>query len=314
MQTASLVVQSIIDFIKGGSPLNYTSTVRACSHLDHLSTQLNRLFTSVAILHSLIPPPIRPCQGFAELVLVLLSCNIQDIILSGLRLLRNIVLTCPEEDRFDFLETGFITLIPSTFYHNNLRLRTDILDLWLGIVCSFLSYGTHHRARSISQTKRITISEVRQAVYLRLVQPLSAFWTFLFNTKSRFVRDTEIRFLPALLCSLLQISPSHAQTTQFVFSVPVCFTLTSRFVWMEQSHSKVELIDGLKFTIREWASGCNEERQQGKNIMFALREEGIADEIELQTHFVGFDYGVMKNIYTAAYLLLLLGGNTPFLI
>ncbi|KAK2962920.1 hypothetical protein BLNAU_1943 [Blattamonas nauphoetae] len=120
----------------------------------------------------------------------------------------------------------------------------------------------------------------RELVFRKVIHPSSPYLAFLCRNRYLLEAASFPRGYVALFSRLLQISPYHRPTLEFVLSSPVVTTVLSFLSFVDESHSSWLLLIICAPSLREWQKDGAEVVQCGKRMINALIREGMADTLE----------------------------------
>ncbi|KAK2946205.1 hypothetical protein BLNAU_18881 [Blattamonas nauphoetae] len=122
IRQASPLFLSLVAFVREGNNLDHKATRKACALLDKITPEDYREQAIKATFTKLVPTPDRSSSGLANSLALLLASSNEKLVESTLIFLRQILSVTPEPVLFNFIQSGFFTLLPQTFYEQELHL------------------------------------------------------------------------------------------------------------------------------------------------------------------------------------------------
>ncbi|KAK2942930.1 hypothetical protein BLNAU_22141 [Blattamonas nauphoetae] len=187
---ASLSFQSLVDFIKEGHDLNYRATTQACTLLEGISPHYDSEFTSEQVLSELVPTPDGSCSGFTQSIVLLLTSSNEELVNASISLLAGILYRSRTPCRFDFLASGFFSLLPKAFYEQEMHLSDKHGSFLMDTAMWFLFCSRPETSRTICQSKRISTSTFQQTFINKFFHPIEPFLNFVCRNR-RDITDSE---------------------------------------------------------------------------------------------------------------------------
>ncbi|KAK2957974.1 hypothetical protein BLNAU_7150 [Blattamonas nauphoetae] len=303
---ASSVFLSFTEFISKGGVLDDAGTERMCQFLKRITVKSGSTFNSEQILHELVPTPDGSCEGFSQRMVPLLTCLNTKIVLSVLHFFVSTLVPNVPLRKYQFIETRFFTRLPQPFLENDVHLTSQHDSSFMTLVRRCLECASPTSVADLFFWKQVTPSIIRQTVFDSVVKPLRPFWTFVCQNWQRITDHQIMDDYPHLLGALIQISPFHEETAQFVLSSQICETSMSCLGYFELSNFGYILVNEIICGMENWNKEDQAVRQRGQTILVKMKEEGLTDLLELQIRLR------LTRTNIAAQLIHMLGGNCPF--
>ncbi|KAK2945714.1 hypothetical protein BLNAU_19384 [Blattamonas nauphoetae] len=312
-QEASSFFWALANFYAIGNSLDEAGTERFCSFLEIIKPRFKSLFTSEQILTELVPLRDRSCQGFAECLVPLLICPNQQIVFSTLDFFQETIYTSSPQLHYAFVRTGFFTLLPPAFYEQAHHVLPRPVLLFADILNRCLDFVSPFEIDEISQACGVTQYAIRHDAFINVVQPLAPLLKSFSRNKLQFVDNNSSRHLPSLLNTLIQLSPFHSPTANFVLSSPICFLITSSLVFFESNKLQSEFLTAITNSVSEWPRLKPNQRQSSKGLLSQLKAEGLFDILSLYPIHTTSSQDVQDSVLFSAKLIGLLGGNSALI-
>ncbi|KAK2942556.1 putative D-isomer specific 2-hydroxyacid dehydrogenase, NAD binding domain containing protein [Blattamonas nauphoetae] len=276
---ASRSYLSLVDFIKEGNKLSDKGTRQACALLHRIENPFSRPLTAEQLFSQLVPTRDGSCSGFTNSMITLLTSSNEELIQSTLSLLSHVVgMFDLGPINFDFLASGFFSLLPQAFYEQDMHLSN----------------------RRVCQPRHISKSTYQRTFMDKFFHPIEPFLDFVCRNR-RDIADSDYTWtFSYLLESIVDYSTFQVQMTQFLLSSLLALTLTDFLLFIETDKSVGSLLWGLKNVFREWKREHPAVRKRGQQILSKLREEGISDEFELYLQNSRFTFFQDEYIFIGA--------------
>ncbi|KAK2950642.1 hypothetical protein BLNAU_14448 [Blattamonas nauphoetae] len=312
VEDALISILSLVDFIKDGHNLNDIATQQACHLLDIITHGARNNFSGDGHIGKHVPTLVGSCSGFTESMIPLLTSSNEDIVRSALRLLAQTVTWGSKQTRFAFLETGFFTLLPRTFYEQEVHLMPSSKLFLMDIVHRFLWDSHPDYAHEILQSGQLSIDVVQQTFLNKFIHPIKPFLEYICRHRRRIPDSRKHRRFPELLAKILELSLLLEEMMQFVLSSSFFVAFTDCLHFYETNRSTSHLLQSVVDPLSDWWKDCPVFQKRRQRIVAKLCEEGVSDEIELHMRCEGYDECEHDDVFLGAVLIGLWGGNTPF--
>ncbi|KAK2950645.1 hypothetical protein BLNAU_14451 [Blattamonas nauphoetae] len=310
VKQASLPFSSLVDFIKKGNILNSKGTEQACGLLQRIVS----VCSVKQILFVLIPTPDHSCSGFTQSIVPLLTSSNEELVKASLSLLQTVAInfsvptTC-----FDILATGLLTLLPQSFYKQEIHLFAQHRMYLMRIVISFMSCVSPSSTRVIFQNRQVSADSFKPIFIDNFLHPIQPFLEFISRNRRRITDSGDSHHFSQLLGSLIEYAPFLEEMTQFVLSSSLLMTWTDSLHFIETDVLTSDLLWFLKDGFLTWKMNAPAVQQRGQQILSKLRAEGLSDEIELHVRCTRFDFSEMWYVFLGAQLIHYLDANAPYL-
>ncbi|KAK2947060.1 hypothetical protein BLNAU_17983 [Blattamonas nauphoetae] len=279
---ASPLFISLVEFVKAGNTLDDASTSNACAVLRSMISDSLSPLSDKPVLFDLVPQSPRSCSGFAESMIVLLTCPSTNLVLSSLSLLREVVRCHYSDDCLSLIETGFFARLPQSFFLQNLHLMAQPRLFAVDVVYRCAMCLLPINVQFITRTRNLSIASVRRITFQKLVQPLQPFLEYVCSNRHTIGDCEDSRPFMKLLGIKIRVAHCFEAMTAFVLSssVPVAFADTFVNCRSEQAFT---LLLNLFESVEEWKNEDAAVQKRGERILTRLCEEGVWDDVEVHT-------------------------------
>ncbi|KAK2942551.1 hypothetical protein BLNAU_22538 [Blattamonas nauphoetae] len=302
---------SLVYFIKGGNKLGFIATNQACALLKQINPKFRARITFNNLLFELVPTPDGSCSGFADSLLLFLASTNTKLVQSTLSLLVDLMFFV-EPTHVPLLETGFFALLPQSFYEQEVHLSSKH-DLYLmQIVRGFVDLSDPNLSEDICRANHISMDSFHQTFIDKFFHPIQPFLEYACRNRRTIYKNGHHNRFQSLLESILTLSPSLEEMTQFVLSSSIPIAYTDYLHLVEHISQIHQFYETLASITARWDRSEDRPRRR-QQIAVKLREEGVSDEIELNIRSSLYDFYEDRVVFFGARLLHKLGANAPFL-
>ncbi|KAK2944751.1 hypothetical protein BLNAU_20337 [Blattamonas nauphoetae] len=310
MKAASPPFLSLVGFIKEGNHLDEKETKHACALLEGIKPQNQNGFTSEDVLFKLVPSSDGSCSGFTESIIPLLTSSNEELLNSTLSLLNHIVFLVAPTSFFDFLATGFFTLLPQTFYQQKMLLLAKSSFYMVSIMCNILICSDPRIIPQICKDRQISMDTFKETFLDNFFHPIEPFLEFIYANLRRIPDSIKSIHFPKFLGKIVQCSPFLEQMTQYALSSsPLALTCINYLEFFEtdalRNRLLLEMNDGL--THLKIANPAIQKR--GQRVVVKLCEDGFSDEMEAHFRCEEYDFGHQYCSSLGKWVIDELGGN-----
>ncbi|KAK2950643.1 hypothetical protein BLNAU_14449 [Blattamonas nauphoetae] len=247
-----------------------------------------------------------------ESLVSLLNCSNKDLVQTTLYCLSGI---CCDLDRFvlfDFVEAELISLLPQEFFLQEMHLCIQPELSLMNTLIWFTRCVRPEHSREICDYRQLSMDTFNRIFTDKFFRPIKPFLDFVCHNRRRIADTWSSHRFPWLLGVIIGSSPFLEQMTLFVLSSPIVFAFMDSLIFFESDKMTHSLLQTFMDDIIHWQAEDPAVQQREKLIMAKLREEGLADEIELRFRFHWFDFGRGSEVFLGAQVMHCLGGNVPF--
>ncbi|KAK2960310.1 hypothetical protein BLNAU_4863 [Blattamonas nauphoetae] len=304
---------SLVAFVKEGNNLDENAASQAYEILDWLTPRRGSQFNGKQILFDLVPKPDGSCSGFIESVIPLLTSSDKKLVRLTLTLLRRSISFQHSSIQYKFIENGFFTRLPQTFYEQEMHLLAEPELILFAIVDQVVDCTSPIEAREICKFRQISMETFQNTLFDKFLRPIGPFLEFICINRRRIMHCKDSRIFWSFLNTIWENSFFLEEMTQFVLSSSFSLLLTDFLHFFETESS----IGSPLWKVWAGVRTCLEEdpavKKRGQLILVKLCAEGLHDEFEL--HIRCCDRIIFNNSYASLGPLLIhvLGGNIPFL-
>ncbi|KAK2962894.1 hypothetical protein BLNAU_1917 [Blattamonas nauphoetae] len=241
---------------------------------------------AVNFLHNLNGRDIQTADetlsDFSDSVCVLLSSPHSKIVVATLSFVSGSVSRANFKQRLNLLKTGLISKISAILQPHTLPFsgNADLNRYLFMILHELVRMAEAYAIQTLAITEPSDQHNHRELVFRKVIHPSSPYLAFLCRNRYLLEAASFPRGYVALFSRLLQISPYHRPTLEFVLSSPVVTTVLSFLSFVDESHSSWLLLIICAPSLREWQKHGAEVVQCGKRMINALIREGMADTLE----------------------------------
>ncbi|KAK2958369.1 hypothetical protein BLNAU_6639 [Blattamonas nauphoetae] len=219
---------------------------------------------------------------FVQSIGVLISSTSQVITTAAMKMLMTLSEWCSEETHLQLVKADLIPQLIGVL--NPLSLSpTEAVDIHISlnyILIDSISLATPNGLASLGIKDRNEQQAVYEMILQQVLAPSEQYISHLCVNHSSIVNGDLSNWFMVLLACLLQISPSHQPTMDFVLHMPVVLTIASSLTFFEVDESIYYFLLGMDKFQQEWNETRGEKRQMGKIVNRMLRMEGNEDVVE----------------------------------
>ncbi|KAK2947766.1 hypothetical protein BLNAU_17285 [Blattamonas nauphoetae] len=238
-------------------------------------------FSAYDVLLKLMPSPNGSCSNFAESLVLLLTSSNEELVQSTLSLLNEVVHQLFSSSSFDLIETGFFSLLPHSFYVQDLHLSPHLELPLTDIVGTFLCYLQPLIKSGICSQWQFSSESFNDTFINKFFNHVEPFLEFISSNRRRITDSEDSRPFPQILANLVEYSPNLEQMTLFVLSSSLSVSCTDCPVFFENDNLTADLVRNVVKGISEWRTEGPAVLKRGRLIQSKLRDEGFSDEVEL---------------------------------
>ncbi|KAK2946080.1 hypothetical protein BLNAU_18988 [Blattamonas nauphoetae] len=277
---ASILYSSLVARVKQESPFDEAVQDQAVDLLNMLEPKRNERKLADSIIKDLVPSSAGSPSDFIESILTLLSSPHSTVVEAALSFLYESMCNSSFFVRYRLMESDLISKLLATT-------QTDILPISIcrrvfrtlvNIVIYCLQLARPYLFCEFGLTEVPDAFTRREMIFPKVVIPLSQFVAFLISNRFFLNKDLTI-YVMALLGTLIEISPFHRPTLEFVVTSPIAFAFSSCLSTEFTPVLKNSLFCIYR-SLGDWKNKGPEVVQSGKRMMRALLSEGFEDTLE----------------------------------
>ncbi|KAK2958370.1 hypothetical protein BLNAU_6640 [Blattamonas nauphoetae] len=234
-------------------------------HMTAKSFDLNTCFSiqsAERFLSSLARNPDESLTQFVQSLVILLSSANKAIAPASMNMLNFVLASCSLKVRLALVKADLIPQLIISLHPLSLSF-TEADDIHIRLMIS-VTYSLWLATPDGLETFEIENDDDEQDVHETVLKQV--------------LIPSENQFMTLLAC-LLQISPSHQPTMEFLLQMPVFLTVPSFLTFFENGDSLWMFMDSMVDAQREWDRKRGEVRQMCMTVHQQLRMEGIEDSM-----------------------------------
>ncbi|KAK2955762.1 hypothetical protein BLNAU_9298 [Blattamonas nauphoetae] len=286
---ASPMFISLVDFVKEGNTLDDNVSVHACAFLDVITPDMFGKFEVKQILFELVPTHDGSCSGFTSSIVVLLTSSNERLVKVSMSLLSATLLFAHKTDIYAFLETGFFSLLPQTFYEQEIIPFSPQGLFLMDIIQGFMTFVTFSGAQQLNQKFQLSEDIVHLTFIDKCFRPIEPFLKAIFRDRRRIPDSEDSLDFSELFGSIVENSSFLEPMTEFVLSSSFTLAYTDSLHFFETQKVIHSLLQGLLSAFQQWFKNRQTVQKRGRQILTKLCEEGLSDETETLFKSVRFD-------------------------
>ncbi|KAK2950615.1 hypothetical protein BLNAU_14421 [Blattamonas nauphoetae] len=281
---------SLVDFIKEGNNLDDKATEQACVLLKRVALQMKDRASAERILFGLVPTRDGSCSRFTESIIPLLTSPNKELVKATLSFLDRLVLcSATSATRFDILEKGFFTLLPQSFYEQDIHLLANPELSLISIVRAFMNFLHAHPKMSVCKERHISLDTFDQTFKHNFLHPIQPFLDFVYTNRRCIVDSKDSENFAELLGDFFYFSKFVDELSQFVVTSSFAVAVTDTLIFFETNKLTRILLQNLIDSVKNWklANELNRSRDRRSDVrmrehpgLAKLRDEGVEDEME----------------------------------
>ncbi|KAK2958022.1 hypothetical protein BLNAU_6948 [Blattamonas nauphoetae] len=260
----STIYNSLVAFVKAGYPFDNALQDKAAQFLKSLEPRVCDTQQATKLVTDLVPSSSRSPSDFIESILTLVSSPYSIVVSSALKFQYQLAHAKSLKFKLHLVESDLITNILAIVQPHTLPITGNetIINQITKTDTEYLYLGSRSSLRTSSITSAADRWHCREMIFQKVILPSSQFLTFLISNRLLLNGDLFDSFI-ALLGKLLEISPFHGPTLEFVLASPVVMAFSSCLALVE---------------LNEWKN--SEVVQSGKRMTQALLSEDFESMLE----------------------------------
>ncbi|KAK2963566.1 hypothetical protein BLNAU_1609 [Blattamonas nauphoetae] len=271
---------------------------KATQFLKSLEPTWDEVELANKLVTDLVPSSTRSPSGFISMVTAALSFLRESTIISSTGF------------RYQLMESDLISKLIATVQPHTLPISGNetMIDSLNSIITSHLTLTLPSNLRELGITNTAITLHYREVFFQKVMVPSSQFVLFLISNR-HILNEDLIGSSMTLLLTLLEISPYHQSTLEFVLASPIVMFFSSCLSLVQQNSLLCALSIIIEFTLNEWKTEGAEVVQSGKRMMQALFSEGFEDTLEQKSIHHSHDFYGPQFVECYRSVLQLLGSN-----
>ncbi|KAK2953284.1 hypothetical protein BLNAU_11747 [Blattamonas nauphoetae] len=254
---------------------------KAQSFLSHLGPRWNDDKAADKIVAELVSTSPGSSAAFFDSVLVLLSSPHSMVAESAFTFLNSVLLSCSSAIRLLFVEVDFITNMFAIIQPHTLPIARNVgrIHSLIGLIKNSIKIASPLHLEKLGVTDEVNTFNHREIICQKAVIPSGQFVTFLIS--NRYLLDKWLfhQFME-LLCTLVDISPYHRPTLEFVLASPIVMAIPSRLSFYEDTRPVYDTLPLINNSFRLWGRREAEAVPSSKRMIQALVSEGFEDMLD----------------------------------
>ncbi|KAK2941766.1 hypothetical protein BLNAU_23314 [Blattamonas nauphoetae] len=263
----STIYNSLVALVKADYPFDNALQLRAVRFLKNVEPQWDAQ-VAAKLVTELVPSSAGSPTGFVESIVTLVSS--------------------PYSTVSDLVSKVLATVQPHTLPITG---NETIFDNLVWIVFDCLDLATPSSLSKLGLIAAIDQFNHREMIFHKVVLPSSQFFIFLISNRLILKGDLLHSFMD-LLTTLLEISPFHRPTLEYVLAYPIAMNFSSLLTLVEDDDPLWNTLDRINYSLEERNKEGAEVIQSGKRMTQALFSEGFEDTLEqIMKYDENGDYG-----------------------
>ncbi|KAK2949714.1 hypothetical protein BLNAU_15385 [Blattamonas nauphoetae] len=277
----SRIYFSLVDLVKAEYPFDDALQDKAVRFLWNLIPDQYVEDVAATIIEDFLPSSSGSVSGFVESILTLLLSAHSKVVSATLSLLSFTIRYSSAGSQLPLVVSDLVanTLTTVQPHTQSILGNETVIDHLLGIIRSSVDLADASSLAELAVTSAIDKFNHREMIFQKVYLPSSQFVTFLISNRYILNRDL-FHSLVDLLNTLLQISPFHLPTLEFVLASPIVMTLSSCLPSVENDECLWRTLLNIINSQFQWKNEGREVVQSGKRMIQALISEGFESFIE----------------------------------
>ncbi|KAK2944798.1 hypothetical protein BLNAU_20271 [Blattamonas nauphoetae] len=286
-------------------PFDNTLQDRAAIFLKSLEPKWNDDDQADILVTDLVPSSAEALSGFVDSILTLLSSPHSTVAAAALSFLNGTTAKSSPAILTNLVEADLVSNVLATVQPHTLPISENerSIILLIEIINTFVC--------DLGITAAVDTFNHREMILQKVVIPSSQFVTFLISNRNVLRGDLFRPFL-SVLHTLIETSPFHRPTLEFVLRSPIVVAYLRSLSSIEQSNNLWYSLHLLNFSLEEWKTEDPEVSESVKRMMQALISEDFEDTLEqmlMHNKSEDYDYGVVNKCHSISQWL---GWNVKF--
>ncbi|KAK2950652.1 hypothetical protein BLNAU_14323 [Blattamonas nauphoetae] len=289
----AVAFRSLVQIVKFQPALAASLEVKAVTFIESLITDTDHY--PDAFLNCVGRTTGDSLTDFIQSILVLVSSATHFIPTSAMRMLTHLLQNCPKRIRLALVKADLIPQFINTLNPQTLSFVTaeNIHMCLIYCITCFLWLATPRGLEDLGIEDHDGQLAVHETVLKQVLAPSEKYVCHLFLNRLSIVDARLSDCFLTLLARLLETSPRHQPTLDFVVRMPVFLTIPGYPIFIEKENSIADLLNLMIKLQQKWDKTKGKERQMWKTIPRMLKMEGFDDVSEaiVKRHKGGFTGG-----------------------
>ncbi|KAK2943265.1 hypothetical protein BLNAU_21837 [Blattamonas nauphoetae] len=276
----AVVFQSLIATLKSTPAFDASLEGKAVNFLE--SVEPNGRQSADAFLRSIASISDGSLTDFVRSIVVLVSSASQGITLSAMKIVPSLLFWSAADLKLALIEADLIPQIVKNINLQSLSFE-EAEDIHINVMKSITNSLWLTTPYSLSQLEIEDDNEqqvVHKTIFEQVLVPSEKYLCHLCMNRTSIIDGDQSYEFMRLLSHLLEISPYHQPTIDFVLPMPVVLSSASCLTFFEHDASIWTFLYLLNKSQREWNAKREAVQQMGRTVHRMLRMEGIDDVIE----------------------------------
>ncbi|KAK2950179.1 hypothetical protein BLNAU_14865 [Blattamonas nauphoetae] len=307
----SRLYDSLVALVKAEYPFDDSLQDKAAKFLKSLEPEWGDEDQANQLVTDLVPSSAGSHAGFISSIVILLSSPHSTLKAAALSFIQKTAGISKMRVLWSLLESDLVSNVFAAVQPHTLPISGNerIIECLLRIVNYAAILVSPSYLFVLGVTTAVEQYDRREMIFRKVVIPSSQFLTFLIS--NRHVLDEELfHSLMYPLNTLLQLSPFHRPTLEFVLASPIAITFSNCLSFFEDDDHIETSLKNINDSHGKWKTEGAEVFQSGKLMMQALFPEGFEDTLEqmMKHDRTGFR-GVYAAVHRSRAISTILGSN-----
>ncbi|KAK2948688.1 hypothetical protein BLNAU_16326 [Blattamonas nauphoetae] len=279
-QEKAVVFRSLVATLKSQHALDALLEAKAVKFLESVDPPTQ--YSAAAFLRRLASSSDDYSTNFVQSIEALLSSASQVITTATMQMIKSLIVCGHSKVQLSLVQANLIPQLIVTLNPLSLSFAktVNIHKCLMIIIALYFWYATPHNLIQLGIEDDNEQQAVHETVWKQFITPSEKYiWHLCVNRFSIVDRSQSESFL-TLLTKILEISPYHQQTMDFVLNMPVILTIPSCLTFFGRDFSIWNFLNDLNTVLRDWNREGGEVQLMGKTILRMLRMEGFEDVME----------------------------------
>ncbi|KAK2960008.1 hypothetical protein BLNAU_4891 [Blattamonas nauphoetae] len=277
----SRIYCSLVALVKAEYAFDNALQDKAAQFLQSLELKWDEKEKAAKLVTDLVPSSAGSPSDFVDSILTLLSSPHSKVTKAALSFLSATIDASPDEIRSHLVKSDLISNLLATVQPHTLPItgNEEIFDKLNWVIIECLNLADHFSLSQLDITDAVGKYNHCEMIFQKVVIPSSGFVTFLISNRYILNGDLLDSFM-TLLAILIDMSPFHRPTLEFVLASPIAMAFTSCLLLFEDEHRFWVTLLNIPLSLRDWKKQSREVAQSGKRMIQALFSEGFEDALE----------------------------------
>ncbi|KAK2958850.1 hypothetical protein BLNAU_6099 [Blattamonas nauphoetae] len=276
----AVIFQSLVATLKSQPAFDDSLEAKAVKFLESVDARDDE--SGDAFVSKFGQPNGESLTNCIESIGVLISSSNQIITTAASKMLESLFWSCSAEIRLALIKADLIPQIITTRHSLSISFaEAEIVHISLmSVIINSLWFATpgsldyfriedHHEQQTVHET-----------VLAKVLAPSEKYICHLCVNRFSIIDGNMTHEFMILLARLLEISPYHQPTMDFIVNMSVYITITSCLTFFEADESIWDYLSHMVDIQREWSNTRGTQRQMWKKVLRITKMEGIEDVIE----------------------------------